>query len=101
MIMKSLIAGPMGAFIMLLISSCATVPKEPLASGELRLLSMDVVGSGVEANTSFPVNVFLRQPVIQRLKELVSTSQGKSHPVLTYRLPPLERRGISRCISPV
>ena len=40
--MKSLIAVLMGVVIMLLVFSCATVPTEPLASGELRLLSMQV-----------------------------------------------------------
>jgi hypothetical protein len=67
--MKSLLAVLMGGVITLLVFSCATVPKEPLASGELRLLSMDVVGSGVEANTSFAVNVFFEaagQPEIKR-----------------------------------
>jgi hypothetical protein len=56
--MKSLLAGLMGGVITLFVFSCATVPKGPLAPGELRLLSMDVVGSGLEANTSFAVNVF-------------------------------------------
>ena len=40
--MKSLIAVLMGVVTMLLVFSCATVPTEPLASGELRLLSMQV-----------------------------------------------------------
>jgi hypothetical protein len=69
MIMKSLLAVLMGGVITLLVFSCATVPKEPLASGELRLLSMDVVGSGVEANSSFAVNVFFEaagHPEIKR-----------------------------------
>jgi len=50
-------------------SSCATVPKVPLASGEMRLLSMDLVGAGVEANSSFAVNVFFEasgNPKIKR-----------------------------------
>ena len=42
-------------------SSCATVPKEPLAPGEVRLLSMEVVGAGVKEGSAFPVNVFLRE----------------------------------------
>ena len=41
-IMKSLIAVLMGVVIMLLVFSCATVPTEPLTSGELRLLSVQV-----------------------------------------------------------
>ena len=49
--------------------SCATVPKEPLSSGEVRLLSMEVVGAGVEANSSFAVNIFFEaagNPEIKR-----------------------------------
>lgn len=69
MTMKFLCAVLMGGVITLFVFSCATVPKEPLASGELRLLSMDVVGSGVEANVSFAVNVFFEaagHPEIKR-----------------------------------
>ena len=50
-------------------SSCATVPKEPLASGEVRLLSIEVLGSGIEANSSFAVNIFFEatgKPEIKR-----------------------------------
>ena len=39
-------------------SSCATVPKEPLAPGEIRLLSMEVLGSGIKEGAAIPVNVF-------------------------------------------
>lgn len=39
-------------------SSCATVPKEPLAPGEVRLLSIEVLGSGVKEGAAIPVNVF-------------------------------------------
>ena len=35
-----------GGVIFSLVSSCATVPTDPLASGELRLLRLDVPGSG-------------------------------------------------------
>ena len=56
--MKSLIGILMGVVIVLLVSSCATVSKAPLAPGEVRLLSTDVVGAGVEAGSSFAVNVF-------------------------------------------
>ena len=42
--MKSLLAVLMVRVILLLALSCATVPKEPIASGELRLLGMDAVG---------------------------------------------------------
>ena len=68
-IMKSLIAVLMGVVIMLLVFSCATVPTEPLTSGELRLLSIDVLGSGIKANASFAVNIFFEaagNPEIKR-----------------------------------
>jgi len=51
-------------------SSCATMPKEPLASGEVRLLSMNVVGAGLEANSSFAINIFFEAsgpPQIKRV----------------------------------
>ena len=67
--MKSLIVVLMGVVIMLLVFSCATVPKEPLASGEVRLLSIDVMGSGIEAYVSFPVRIFFEaagKPEIKR-----------------------------------
>ncbi len=56
--------------VFLVASSCATVPKDPLASGEVRLLSIDVVGAGVVANSSFAVNVFFEAsgpPQIKRV----------------------------------
>jgi hypothetical protein len=68
-IMKSLIGFLMGVAILLLVFSCATVPKEPLASGEVRLLSIDVLGAGLEANISFAVNIFFEaagNPEIKR-----------------------------------
>ena len=67
--MKSLIGVLMGVVIFLLVFSCATVPKKPLASGEVRSLSIDVLGAGVEANSSFGVNVFFEaagNPEIKR-----------------------------------
>jgi len=39
-------------------SSCATVQREPLVPGEVRLLSMEVVGSGIKEGSAFPVDVF-------------------------------------------
>jgi len=39
---STLIAILVGGVVILSISSCATVPTEPLASGELRLLSIRV-----------------------------------------------------------
>ena len=59
----------LGGVLLLIASSCATVPREPLASGEVRLLSIDVLGSGIEANASFAVNIFFEaagNPEIKR-----------------------------------
>ncbi len=67
--MKSLARVLMGAVTMLFILCCATAPKQPLASGEVRLLSIDVPGAGVEADSSFAVNVFFEasgNPEIRR-----------------------------------
>ena len=67
--MKSLIVVLIGVVIMLLVFSCATVPTEPLASGEVRLLSIDVMGSGIQGNSSFPVDIFFEaagKPEIKR-----------------------------------
>ena len=47
-----------GGVFMLLNSSCATVPTEPLASGELRLLSMQVpMKEDIKVNFPFVVNI--------------------------------------------
>jgi len=57
--MKSLLIVAAG-FFLLLASSCATVPTEPLASGELRLLSMQVADRGdIKVNFPFVVNINL------------------------------------------
>jgi len=56
---RSVIIGMLLSGIVLLVgSSCATVPKEPLAPGEIRLLSMEVLGTGIKEGAAFPVNVF-------------------------------------------
>jgi len=48
----------MSAAILLAISSCATVSKEPLEPGELRLLSMDVPENGnLKTNIEYRVSV--------------------------------------------
>ncbi len=68
--MKSLVGVLKGIAILLLVFSCATVPMEPLASGEVRLLGMDALGAGIEANTSFAVNIFFEaagNPEIKRV----------------------------------
>ena len=62
--MKSILIGVlMGAAVLLGISSCATVPTEPLGEGELRLLKMQVpeignlrVGYPYKFNISFEAN---------------------------------------------
>jgi len=60
----------LGGVVLLGVSSCVTVPKEPLASGEVRLLSIDVPGTVVSAETSFAVNIFFEavgNPQIKRV----------------------------------
>jgi len=53
-----LIAVLIGGVVILSISSCATVPKEPLASGELRLLSMQVpMKEDIKVNFPFMANI--------------------------------------------
>ena len=59
----------LGGVVLLGVSSCATVPREPLASGEVRLLSIDALGGGIDANVSFAVNIFFEaagKPEIKR-----------------------------------
>jgi len=77
LLMKSLsavlIVGIIGSFVF----SCATVPKEPLAPGELRLLSMDAVGSGIEANTSFPINIFFEVAGNPQIKRACFSESGE------------------------
>lgn len=46
-----------GGIIILFISSCATLPTEPLASGELRLLSIHPEKGGIKLNFPFGVNI--------------------------------------------
>ena len=58
-------------------SSCGTVSKAPLASGELRLLSMDVVGAGVDANASFAVNVFFETAGNPKIKRACFYESGE------------------------
>jgi hypothetical protein len=38
--------------------SCVTVPKEPLVPGTVRLLSIDIPGSGIKGNSTFAANIF-------------------------------------------
>ena len=69
--MKSiLITILLSGIVLLGASSCATVPKEPLAPGEVRLLSIDALGgANIKANVSFSVNIFFEaasNPEIKR-----------------------------------
>jgi hypothetical protein len=51
-----LIAVLMTGIVLSVVSSCATVPKGPLAAGELRLLSMNVPGSkSIKAKSLYEV----------------------------------------------
>jgi hypothetical protein len=54
--MRSLFIAAAG-FFLLLASSCATVPTEPLASGELRLLSIHAERGDIRVNFPFVVNI--------------------------------------------
>ncbi len=55
---STLIAILLGGVVILSISSCATVPTEPLASGELRLLGIHVsIKEDIKVNFPFVVNI--------------------------------------------
>jgi len=57
--------------------SCAAVSKEPLTSSEVRLLSMEVVGAGVEANSSFAVNIFFEAGANPEIKRACIYESGE------------------------
>ena len=67
----------LGAVVLLIASSCATVPKEPLTSGEIRLLSIDVWGAGIEANSSFAVNIFFEAAGDPRIRRACFYESGE------------------------
>jgi len=71
MIMKSILrAFLIAGAVLSVVSSCATVPMKPLASGEVRLLNVGVPGAGIEEYTSFAVNIFFEavgNPYIKRI----------------------------------
>ncbi len=75
--MRSILIILLSGIVLLGASSCATVSKAPLASGEVRLLSMDVVGAGVEANSSFAVNVFFEASGNPQLKRACFYESGE------------------------
>ena len=54
----ALIGMLLSGIVLATVCSCATVPNEPLAPGEIRLLSVEVLGSGIKEGAAFPVNVF-------------------------------------------
>ena len=62
------VAALLSGIVLLGVSSCATMSKAPLAPGEVRLLSMDVVGAGLEAYSSFAVNVFFQAAEDPKIK---------------------------------
>lgn len=56
--MRSILVTVLMGGIMLLISSCATVPTKPLASGELRLLSISTTErTEIKRNVPFDVKI--------------------------------------------
>jgi hypothetical protein len=77
MVMKSLIRVLMGVVMMLFVSYCATVPKQPVASGEVRLISIDALGAGVEADTAFAVNIFFEAAGKPEIKRACFYDSGK------------------------
>jgi hypothetical protein len=67
----------LSGIVLLGASSCATLSKEPLVSGQVRLLSIDVVGAGVEANSSFAVYVFFEAAGNPQIKRACFYEQGE------------------------
>ena len=72
-----LIAILLSGFVWIGAFSCATVSKGPLGSSEVRLLSMDVVGAGLEAHASFAVNVFFEAAGNPQIKRACFYEQGE------------------------
>ncbi len=69
--MKSIsVAFFMGGVVLLLLSSCATVPTEPMGPDELRLLGIQIPGAGrIKAGALYTINVRYEsggQPKVQR-----------------------------------
>jgi len=77
--MKSiLIAVLIAGVVLSVVSSCATVPKEPLASGNVRLLSIGVPGAGIEEYTSFAVNIFFDAVGNPQIKRICFSKSGEA-----------------------
>ena len=68
----------LGGIVILGVSSCATVPREPLASGEVRLLSIGVPGAGIEEYTSFAVNIFFEAAGNPQIKRICFSESGEA-----------------------
>ena len=68
----------LGGIVSLGVSSCATVPREPLASGEVRLLSIGVPGAGIEEYTSFAVNIFFEAVGNPQIKRVCFFESGEA-----------------------
>jgi len=68
----------LGGIVILGVSSCATVPSEPLASGEVRLLSIGVPGAGIEEYTSFAVNIFFEAVGNPQIKRVCFSESGEA-----------------------
>ena len=79
MIMKSMLKAVLIAGVVLsVVSSCATVPREPLASGEVRLLNIRVPGAGIQEYTSFAVNIFFEAVGNPQIKRICFSESGEA-----------------------
>jgi hypothetical protein len=68
----------LGGIVILGVSSCATVPREPLASGDVRLLDIGVPGAGIEEYTSFAVNIFFEAVGNPQIKRICFFESGEA-----------------------
>lgn len=76
--MKSnLIAVLIAGVVLSVVFSCATVPKKPLAPGDVRLLSIGVLGAGIEAETTFAVNIFFEAVGTPPIKRACFSKSGE------------------------
>ncbi len=77
--MKSiLITILLSGIVLLGASSCATVPKEPLAPGELRLLGIEPPGGGnIKANLPFKLYIFFEAASSPEIKTACFYESGQ------------------------
>ncbi len=68
----------LGGIVILGVSSCATVPKEPLASGDVRLLNIGVLGAGIDAEVTFAVNIFFEAVGNPQIKRACFSESGEA-----------------------